>query len=250
MARFSFVLTLIACVGMVVFDVPSEMRVEIIEAPVVLNLETKPDIRTQLGTSNAPDEDTASEKQPNDTTAFQNSQTWNLPEHAIARFGKGVMGGSDRSVAFAPDGKVLASSVRAGTVKLWDTETGANIATLEDAGGPVVFSPDEKMLASGGNVQEVKLWDLETQTDIMTLRGKAGAVFDLTFSPDGTTLVSGNGFGTIKLWDVATGENIATLKGHTGIVFSVDFSPDGKTLASGSQDGTVLLWDPKRIVDR
>ena len=154
-----------------------------------------------------------------------------------------------QSVAFSPDGTTLASSVRHGTVKLWDTEMGENITTLEGAGGPVVFSPDGKMIASTGNVQEIKLWNLETQTDIMTLRGKAGAVFDLTFSPDGTTLVAGQGFGTIKFWDVATGENIATLKGHTGIVFSVDFSPDGKTLASGSQDGTVLLWDPTRIVD-
>ena len=153
-----------------------------------------------------------------------------------------------RSVAFSPDGKVLASSVRSG-VKLWDTETSANIATLEGASGPVVFSPDGRILASHGNVQEIKLWNLETQTDIMTLRGKAGAVFDLTFSPDGTTLVSGQGFGIIKFWDVATGENIATLKGHTGIVFSVDFSSDGTRLASGSQDGTVLLWDPKRVVE-
>ncbi len=154
-----------------------------------------------------------------------------------------------RSVAFSPDGKVLASSVGAGTVKLWDTETGANIATLGGAGGPVVFSPDGRMLASCGNVQEIKLWNLETQAAIMALRGKAGAVFDLTFSPDGTTLVSGQGFGIIKFWDVATGENIATLKGHTGIVFSVDFSSDGTILASGSQDGTVLLWDTKRVID-
>ena len=155
-----------------------------------------------------------------------------------------------RSVAFSPDGKILASSVRHGAVKLWDTETGANITTLEDAGGPVVFSPDGKLLASRGNVQEIKLWDLETQTDLMTLRGKAGAVFDLTFSPDSTILVSGEGFGTIKFWDVATGENIAMLKGHAGIVFSVEFSPDGEMLASGSQDGTVLLWDTKRAADR
>ncbi|MXV74300.1 sigma-70 family RNA polymerase sigma factor [Candidatus Poribacteria bacterium] len=154
-----------------------------------------------------------------------------------------------RSVAFSPDGTILASSVRHGTVKLWDTKANANVTTLEGAGGPVVFSPDRKMLASTGGVQEIKLWDLKTQTDIMTLRGKAGAVFDLTFSPDGTTLVSGQGFGTIKFWDVATGENIATLKGHTGIVFSVDFSSDGTILASGSQDGTVLLWDTKRVID-
>ena len=154
------------------------------------------------------------------------------------------------SVAFSPDGKTLASGVRYGVVKLWDTETGANVATLEDAGEPVVFSPDGKMLASRGGVQEIKLWDLETRLNIMTLRPNAGAVFDLAFSPDGTTLVSGEGFGTIKFWDVATGENIDTLEGHTGIVFSVEFSPDGKTLASGSQDGTVLLWDLERIADR
>ena len=154
-----------------------------------------------------------------------------------------------RSVAFSPDGKILASSVRHGTVKFWDTETGANIKILEDAGGPVVFSPDGKLLASCGNIQEIKLWDLETQTALMTLRGKAGAVFDLTFSPDGKILVSAEGFGTIKFWDVATGENIATLKGHAGIVFSVDFSSDGTILASGSQDGTVLLWNPKRVVE-
>ena len=154
------------------------------------------------------------------------------------------------SVAFSPDGKTLASTVRHGRVKLWDTETSANIATLGDAGGPVVFSPDGKLLASCGDVQEIKLWNLETGTDIMTFRGNAGAVFDLAFSPDGTTLVSGEGFGTIKFWDVATGENITTLEGHTGIVFSVEFSPDGQTLASGSQDGTVLLWDLKRTADR
>ena len=155
-----------------------------------------------------------------------------------------------QSVAFSPNGKMIASSVRHGTVKLWDTETDANIATLEDAGGPVVFSPNGKLLASSGRVQEIKLWNLETRTDIMTLRGNAGAVFDLAFSPDSTILASGEGFGTIKFWDVATGENIDTLEGHTGIVFSVEFSPDGETLASGSQDGTVLLWDLKQVADR
>ena len=35
------------------FDAASEMRVELIEAPIVLNLESKPDVRTQLGNANA-----------------------------------------------------------------------------------------------------------------------------------------------------------------------------------------------------
>ena len=35
------------------FDAASEMTVELIEAPIVLNLEAKPDVRTQLGNANA-----------------------------------------------------------------------------------------------------------------------------------------------------------------------------------------------------
>ena len=37
------------------FDATSEMTVELIEAPIVLNLESEPDVRTQLGNVNTPE---------------------------------------------------------------------------------------------------------------------------------------------------------------------------------------------------
>ena len=48
------------------FDATSEMTVDLIEAPVVLNLEVKPDIRTQLGNSTAPSNNDGVGQQPDD----------------------------------------------------------------------------------------------------------------------------------------------------------------------------------------
>src|SRR5262245_50389184 len=56
-------------------------------------------------------------------------------------------------VAFSPDGKTLASVGRDGTIKLWDVNTGKNIAVLQGHNGDcwsVSFSPDGKTLASAG----------------------------------------------------------------------------------------------------
>ena len=48
------------------FNAASEMTVELIEAPIVLNLESKPDIRTQLGNVNTPSKHNASHQQSNE----------------------------------------------------------------------------------------------------------------------------------------------------------------------------------------
>ena len=113
----------------------------------------------------------------------------------------------------------------------------------------VAFSPDGKILAGGCDAmtryQEVDsdifLWNAVTGKHKQTLKGHKGSVYCVVFSPDGSTLASGSADNTIRLWNVATGKHIQTLKGHTGNVNSVIFSADGSMLASGSSDGTVLL---------
>jgi WD40 repeat protein len=100
-----------------------------------------------------------------------------------------------------------------------------------------------KLLATASSDATVKLWDTQTGRDRATLAGHEGAVWSVAFRPDGKTVASGGEEQTIKLWDVRTGRNLATLRRHKGAVRVVAFSPDGRTVASGGVDGAVRLWD-------
>ena len=163
-------------------------------------------------------------------------------ERRIATFSEDIELGVV-SVAFSPDGKILA--IAAYQLSLWDVATERRIATLP-GGQPtsVAFSPDGKTLAVGTWDGTIELWEVETRQRIATLEGHTHGSTSVSFSPYGTLLASGSWDGMVKLWDVATRQRIATL-GHGATVSAVSFSPDGTLLASasGSQDGTVILWD-------
>ena len=152
------------------------------------------------------------------------------------------------SVAFSPDGKVLASGSYDNTIKLWEVKTGRLINTLtghSDSVSSVAFSPDGQVLASGSLDKTIKLWEVATGRKINSLSGHSHWVYSVAFSPDGQVLASGSHDKTIKLWEVATGRKINTLTGHSYPVGSVAFSPDGQVLASRSSDKTIKLREVK-----
>jgi WD40 repeat protein len=152
------------------------------------------------------------------------------------------------SIAFSPNGKLLASGSEDNTIKLWEVKTGATLRTLKkrwwrkghDAPvRSVAFSPDGKILASGSDDNTVKLWDIKTGKVLRSLPGNGLCVKMVLFSPDGQTLASENEM--INLWDIQTGKALYTLKGQNGIAFS----SDGHLLASEGQNNTIKLWSLK-----
>src|SRR5688500_6250161 len=66
----------------------------------------------------------------------------------------------------------------------------------------VAFSPDGRIVASGDNDGMLILWDLASGREIRTLNAHARDVNSVAFSPDGRRLPSGGWDGRISLWDV------------------------------------------------
>jgi WD40 repeat protein/energy-coupling factor transporter ATP-binding protein EcfA2 len=109
----------------------------------------------------------------------------------------------------------------------------------------VAFAPDGRALASASADGTIRLWDLtRPASEPRVLRGHVGSVRAIAFAPDGSTLASGSDDKTIRLWDLThPGSEPRVLHGHRNKVDAVAVSPDGQTLASGSGDQTIRLWD-------
>src|SRR5262249_33369375 len=115
----------------------------------------------------------------------------------------------------------------------------------------VAFARDGKLLASGSFDTTVKLWDCATGKEHKTLQGHRSRVYAVAFSPDGKTVASGTEAlteplvqGEIRLWDVVKGETRNELHHDPNTISSLAFSADGKLLAATLGDGTLRLWDP------
>lgn len=154
---------------------------------------------------------------------------------------------SVQSVAFRPDGQVVAVGSGDQSIRLWNTRDGVLLQELRGhtaAVTSVTFAPDGQALASGAWDQSIHMWSGVDGTLFYTRTIPGVDPRSLAFSQDGMMLASGWGDGAMRLWRVDGGELLHTLEAHTpgNAVTGVMFAQHGQTLVTTSLDQTTKVW--------
>jgi WD40 repeat protein len=153
------------------------------------------------------------------------------------------------SLAFSPDGQMLASTGREASVRLWEVASGKEHLPLpghQDGVCCMAFSPDGRLLATAGRDHLIRLWDTKTWQSQGSLPGhKSYIIMSLAFSPDGTLLASGDGAGGVILWEVASRSKVRDvyLKHGKLPIQALSFSGDGKQLVAVPQATAAQVAD-------
>merc|ERR1712216_307106 len=133
------------------------------------------------------------------------------------------------------------------TCKVWDTNTGEELLTLEGHKNVVYAiafnNPYGDKIITGSFDKTCKLWDAHTGELVHTLRGHQTEIVCLAFNPQSTIVATGSMDSTAKLWDVDTGEALSTLLGHSAEIVSLCFDTTGEKIMTGSFDHTSKVWD-------
>jgi WD40 repeat protein len=151
-------------------------------------------------------------------------------------------------VMFFPDGRRFASCSDDGTIRIWDTDQGTEIAVLRGHGEPfrsLAFNPAGTSFASASADGTIRFWDATTYATLRTwecpqLPGHYPTC--LAFSPNGRWLITGNGYGHVSVLNAADGSVTECLSNDGDYVTEVAISRDGRVIASAHRGHHLCLW--------
>ena len=157
------------------------------------------------------------------------------------------------TVAWSPDGTMIASGGNDQTVQIWESASGTHLQTLPetDRVHALAWSPDGAQLAWVSQGKEVHLWRADTgEFSRLALPGLNlfNVFLAVTWAPDGSRLAAGGLGKTVEIWEVKTGKHELTYSGHRRFlqessIYALAWSPDGESMASVSTDGMIQVWE-------
>jgi WD40 repeat protein len=154
--------------------------------------------------------------------------------------------GSRLAIAFGARGVQADRRGDPDGVEVRDVRSDETLATLPaDELGSVAFSPDGSLLAGGQLDGNVLLWATDGWARVgAPLASPGGTVPSVAFSPDGRTLATSHNDGAVVLWDVESQEAIGSeLPGLPDARTTARFAPDGARLFAVSDTGRAIRWE-------
>src|SRR5262249_11772589 len=117
----------------------------------------------------------------------------------------------------------------------------AHLGPVQNAGFNVGFSADGELLASLGKDGAVRVWETDSGREIASPPQTLFPTLTAFLSPDGERLAIAS-FGIVQLLEIASKKMAATLPSSFHGVHHLAFSADGQLLAAAFWDGTVRVW--------
>jgi WD40 repeat protein len=162
-----------------------------------------------------------------------------------------LRGHTDRvtCVAYSPDGTILASTSKDGTIRLWKTKVVPGRRVIACPPHPLrsmSMAADGRTVATATTDQAIEVWDLATgnKTEVFFVPGM-GSVNQIRYSPDGRFLAAATSNGGVYFLDGRTGNLLRTLmKPHSEEACTLAFVPDGSLLAVRDRVIGIILYDP------
>jgi len=165
-------------------------------------------------------------------------------------------GDSVYHAVYSPDGKRLITASGDGTVKIWDTASGARLRELTyNSKSPwryyikppwryyaaAAISPDGQFVAAIDVVGEVAdVWDAASGTLLAELRNDASGFPSIAFNSTGNWLATSGG-NDVRVFDTGTWSQALTIAGPR--IRALSFDPTGPRLVTGSAAGDASIWD-------